>query len=281
MNNHLSHAILNALADGELSAEQLAGANEHLAECPSCTSKALSQSLLKSATAKAGRRYAPPTQFQEHLVRLASEADSVGQGPGMRSAPLSPSRSHWGFESLGWATAALILLFTVSMMFVERAADRAKVASTEDAALVTEVFDQHVATLAGNMPLQVVSTDRHTVKPWFQGRIPFSFNLPQGLPSDTTLDGANLTYLRNQPVAQLLYSIGKHRVSVFLRQRSGATDVNALLTERSGFHVVSFSTIDLDAIAVSDVDPVRLSELVSSIKHAQAGEQQQPGRVGP
>jgi len=148
-------------------------------------------------------------------------------------------------------------------------------ASAEHAALVTEVFDQHVATLAGNQPLQVISTDRHTVKPWFQGKIPFSFNLPQGLPSDTTLDGANLTYLGNQPVAQLLYSIGKHRVSVFLRQKSGAARVNELPAERSGFRVMGFETNDLEATAVSDVDPVRLAELVNAIKHAQTGDQQQ------
>jgi anti-sigma factor RsiW len=145
-----------------------------------------------------------------------------------------------------------------------------EIAAAEQAALVTEVFDQHVAMLAGNLPPQVVSTDRHTVKPWFQGKIPFSFNLPANLPGDTTLDGANLTYLHNQPVAQLLYSIGKHRVSVFVQQKHGASGGNDLVTEHSGFHVADFSTGDLDGIAVSDVDPVRLNELVSLLKQAQS-----------
>jgi len=163
----------------------------------------------------------------------------------------------------------------VSMMLFQRAAQRAEKASAEHASLVTEVFDQHVATLADNMAPQVVSTDRHTVKPWFQGKIPFSFNLPQTLPSDTTLDGANLTYLRNQPVAQLLYSIGKHRVSIFLRQKSGADQTNEPATERSGFHVVDVSTYDLEVVAVSDVDPAHLTELVSALRLAQTGDQQQ------
>ena len=175
--------------------------------------------------------------------------------------------------TLGWAAAAVLLLASVSMIFVQRATQRAETASAEHAALVTEVFYQHVATLAANMTPQVVSTDRHTVKPWFQGKIPFSFNLPQGLPNDTTLDGANLTYLRDQPVAQLLYSIGKHRVSVFLRQKSGAAEANETAAERSGFHVTGFRTKDLEVVAVSDVDPARLAELVSSIKHAQTGDQ--------
>jgi len=275
MSEHLSPAILNALADGELSTDHLASTNQHLAGCPSCTSQALYQSLLKSATAKAGRRYAPPPHLQERMARLASQANSRLQAPVVRTAPISPWRSMGRLGSLGWAAAAVLLLASVSMIFVQRAMRGGEMASAEHAALVTEVFDQHVATLAGNQPLQVISTDRHTVKPWFQGKIPFSFNLPQGLPSDTTLDGANLTYLGNQPVAQLLYSIGKHRVSVFLRQKSGAARVNELPAERSGFRVMGFETNDLEATAVSDVDPVRLAELVNAIKHAQTGDQQQ------
>jgi anti-sigma factor RsiW len=134
---------------------------------------------------------------------------------------------------------------------------------------MTEVFDQHIATLAANTPPQVLSSDRHTVKPWFQGKIPFSFNLPEGLPSDTALDGASLAYLRNQPVAHLFYSIGKHRVSVFVRQRTDAITSDRLLAEHSGFHVVGFTTDNLEVVAMSDVDPTRLSDLVDRIKRSQ------------
>jgi anti-sigma factor RsiW len=114
----------------------------------------------------------------------------------------------------------------------------------------------------------VLSSDRHTVKPWFQGKLPFSFNLPEGLPSDTTLDGANLTYLHNRPVAQLLYSIGRHRVPVFVQQSTGGAIPTGLSAEHAGFHVASFSTDDLDVVAVSDVDPARLSNLLTAIEHA-------------
>ena len=267
MTDHLSHAILNALVDGELTSDQLVNANQHLAECPSCTSYALHQSLLKSATAKAGQRYAPSPHLHERLRSLAFETNSQSH------KSISPSRSATRFGALGWVAAAALILMVASLLFVQRAAQRAESASAERAGLVTEAFDQHVATLANNQPLQVISTDRHTVKPWFQGRIPFSFNLPQGLPSDITLDGANLAYLDNQPVAQLLYSIGKHRVSVFLRQRAGAAPGSELTSERSGFHVRGFTSNDLQAIAVSDVDPARLAELVSTLRRAQMADQ--------
>lgn len=275
MTDHLSNAILNALTDGELTADQLASASQHLAGCPSCTSNALHQSLLRSATAKAGRRYLPPPHLQERLARLATHEGSPFHPPGFHPAPVDRSQAIWGFASLGWAAAAVLFLASVSMMLLQRTTQRVETASAEHDELVSEAFDQHVATLAGNTAPQVVSTDRHTVKPWFQGKIPFSFNLPQSLPSDTTLDGANLTYLRNQPTAQLLFSIGKHRVSVFLRQKSAMAGTNELPVERSGFHVMGFSTNDLEVIAVSDVDTARLAELVGAIKHAQTGNQQQ------
>lgn len=274
MIDHLSDAILNALADGELSADQLASASEHLAGCPPCTSMALHLSLLKPAVAKAGRRDPPPPQLQARLARLASEATSRPPAQSFQPAPHTSSRSVWNFSSLGWVTAALLLLFAVSAILVQRSTQRANLASLENAALATEIFDQHIATLAGNMPLQVVSTDRHTVKPWFQGKIPFSFNLPQSLPADTTLDGANLAYLRNQPVAQLLFSIGRHRVSVFLWHPQDAEQAHDSREEHAGFHESRFTTGSLEGVAISDVDPVRLAQLVAALKQAQNGEQQ-------
>jgi anti-sigma factor RsiW len=195
--------------------------------------------------------------------------DDLSPAEGLASQLETPAtaRSKSGIWSPGWITAAALLVLFTSMMVAQRHTRKVEIASAEHAALVTEVFDQHMATLAGSLPPQVVSAD---VKPWFQGKIPFSFNLPESLPGDAALDGANLTYLQSHPVAQLLYSIGKNRVSVFVRLKRGVTGANDLATEHSGFHVTDFRAGDLDGIAVSDVDPARLNELVSLIKRAQS-----------
>jgi anti-sigma factor RsiW len=265
MTDHLSPMILNALVDGELSAEQLADANQHLAECAACTSHALHQSLLKSATAKAGQRYAPPPSLQERITRQARQ-EAAQQETSRRRIATSPLG---GFRFYGWATACALTVVFASFLLVQRTTQQSATVSSEYASLATEVCDQHIAALAANSPPQVISSDRHTVKPWFQGKLPFSFNLPENLPSGTTLDGADLTYIHNRPAAQLLYSIGKHRVSVYLQETTNRAKSHAVQTEHSGFHVISFSTEDLDVIAVSDVDPVRLSDLVGMIGHAQ------------
>jgi anti-sigma factor RsiW len=277
MTDHLTPGLLNALADGELSAEQLTGVHAHLAACASCTSNALAQSLLKSATARAGRRYTPPPQLHERLAQQVRRQSALADPS---TAP-APRRPFGGFGLSGWATSAALLLIFAGIFIFERQAHRAALISTESAALVIEACDQHIATLAANAPPQVLSSDRHTVKPWFQGRIPFSFNLPENLPSDTRLEGANLTYFHNQPAALLLYSIGKHRVSVFVLQKTSSAIPNRLSSEHAGFHVDSLTTNDLEVFAVSDVDPVRLSNLSGLIEQAQDGASQQPNQHRP
>lgn len=288
MSDHLSPTMLSALADGELSAEQLVQASEHLTGCPVCTSDALSLGLLKSATARAGRRYAPPAELRARLQKLVAQEDAAAPPTAIGVSPISIPKSSMPISSvptsvpipmpiarrspqfgrMGWALAAALLLAAVCIGVVQRSLQQSQ-ASSGRAALITEVCDQHIAVLAAGLPPQVLSSDRHTVKPWFQGKLPFSFNLPEKLPADTTLDGANLTYLHNQPVAQLLYNIGRHRVSVFLLANPGATAAHDLFAEHSGFHLRTFTTSGLEAVAVSDADSARLSELVNALEQAQ------------
>jgi anti-sigma factor RsiW len=269
MTNHLSSVTLNALVDQELSADQALAVKEHLDGCPACTSSALMQALLKGAVAKAGQRYSASPRLEERLRRLSAgiSETSLPSTPGKASS----SRSAWWIVSSALAAAAVLLIIAASWIATQRQIQHTQLASLQQAGLVSEVLDQHIATLAANQPPQVISSDRHTVKPWFQGKLPFSFNLPDNPPDDTTLDGANLTYLHNRPAAQLLYSIGRHRVSVLIGQKQDALTPNASTSDRSGFHVTEFATDDLEGIAISDVDPTRLSALVRAIEQAQTG----------
>ena len=117
----------------------------------------------------------------------------------------------------------------------------------------------------------MISTDRHTVKPWFQGRLPFSFNLPDAvaLPPDTVLKGADLTYFNGQPAALLLLTIHKHQVSIFLTQRANGPMLAAPSTTHAGFTISSAGTRELCILAVSDVDPAEIDLLVASLVRAQ------------
>jgi anti-sigma factor RsiW len=266
MTEHLTSAQLSALADGELAGDQLQSVKAHIDECLVCAKSAVDEWLLKGAAAKAGRRYDAPANLSERMAALVSKHPSTEtHAPGaLPAAPRSPRK--WSAIA-GWAVAAVLLLVLGNwsiMRFRTRGAQ-----DLERAALVTEACDLHIALLAANQPPQVISSDRHTVKPWFQGKLPFSFNLPEALPAGVTLDGANLAYLHNRPVAQLLFSIGRHRVSVFVEEKQG-TSLHDLSTAHDGFNIAGFETGDLEVIAVSDVDPARLAELVNALQASQA-----------
>lgn len=262
MTAHLSQLTLNALADGELSARELAGTKDHLDSCAACTKQALQQALLKTATARTGQRYSMPSETQNRMKRLLQHQPAeAGHFAG------SPSRIR---PYVGWIAAAVLLVASLTWFSVQRATERNQLGRAHKAALVAEICDLHIATLAANLPPQVVSSDRHTVKPWFQGKLPYSFNLPENLPADIRLEGANLTYLQNRPVAQLLYEVGKHRASVFVRQ-AGVNNASAVAPEeRSGFQISEFRTRELDVLAITDADRAHLNVLTAAIQQAQA-----------
>lgn len=272
MIDHLSPAKLNALGDGELAIDQLASVTEHLHNCPACTSRALEQLLLKSATVRAGHRYAPPDDMVARMEGLLSSHNPLiwTDRENLESQRSAVNQSSRALAWTGWIVAASLLFSAGGLTVMKMNARRTQSAGVERSVLMTEMSDQHIATLAANIPPQVQSSDRHTVKPWFQGKLPFTFNLPEKLPEDTKLDGANLTYLHDRPAAQLLYSVGRHRVSVFVQQQqNGEPEFHDPVTQHTGFHLAGFSTNEIDVFAISDVDPAKLSALIESIEQAQ------------
>ena len=274
MTEHLSSPTLSALADGELSASQLSVVKEHLDSCPPCTSAALAAVLLKTTTAKAGQRYTVADGFQNRMKSLIAQENArvVNHEQDPARGSVNTLRPWIAFS--GWAAAALLLVVVSLWSVTRQNAAHTAASLAQQTNLATEISDLHVATLAANQPLQVLSSDRHTVKPWFQGKIPFTFNLPEQLPAGATLLGANLAYLHNQPIAQLVYVIGQHRVSVFVGAKSnGGKDPDlfpgTLPPQHAGFQIAGFTTENLSVLAISDVDRAHFTGLINAIEQAQ------------
>lgn len=147
----------------------------------------------------AGKRYQPSPQLLGKIVG------------GMPTK--SRNKLSWGYFSWQWRLvplAALAVLAAVVGINSYRGRERAQ------QRVCSELADLHVATLASTTPVDVLSTDRHTVKPWFQGKIPFTFNLPELQGTEFSLLGGRITYLEQTPGAQLIYQIRKHSLSVFI-----------------------------------------------------------------
>jgi anti-sigma factor RsiW len=185
---------LDTYLDGELPEEEARNFDAHVRSCSSCSADALSRVQMKRAIHIAGKRFTPNAEFRRRT---------------QESIALKPRR---GFR-LGWifaaATAIVVLVagvLTSHYLGTLSARDH----------IFSEIADLHVATLASSSPVDVLSTDRHTVKPWFQGKIPFAFNLPELQNTDFTLVGGRMTYLEQTPGAQLIYDVRKHHISVFI-----------------------------------------------------------------
>lgn len=184
---------LDAFVDGELPGEEMRAFDAHLRGCASCAAEALGRVQLKRALKNAGARFTPNSEFRK-LVREKIAAE--------------PRRS-WNFGwALGAAALALLLVASLTGLYLARQQTQRQ--------LYSELTDLHVAALASAAPVDVVSTDRHTVKPWFEGKIPFTFNLPDLQNTDFTLVGGRVTYLGQVPGAHLIYRIRKHQISVFI-----------------------------------------------------------------
>ena len=247
---HPGPDAINAYVDGELSGDEEQNTQQHLADCHSCALRALSTTQLKAATARAGRCFAPAPQVVARLTaRLYEEPSAVARNRSIRPA--------------AWGALAAALVLAVSLLGWSRI--------RQSNTLAAELLDQHLAVLSSSAAPQVISSDRHTVKPWFQGRLPFSFNLPESeaLPTDTTLKGADLTYFDGQPAALLIFTIHKHQVTVLLTQQESDLVLAGIPKGRAGFTIHSATASHLHIIAVSDVNPAELDLLIDALARAQ------------
>jgi anti-sigma factor RsiW len=247
---HPGPDTINAYVDGELTADEVQSTQRYLGDCHSCAMLALSAMQLKAATAKAGRCFTPPS---EALTRLTARLHSV-PSPAARIHSFRPVA--WGSLAAAFVLAGLLLGW-----------NQLRHSNT----LAAELLDQHLAVLSAGATPQVISSDRHTVKPWFQGRLPFSFNLPEpeALPPDTSLEGADLTYFDGQPAALLIFTIHKHQVTVLLSQQPSDFALARIPKDRAGFTIHSATAAHLRIIAVSDVNPTELDLLIAALTRAQ------------
>jgi len=247
--DHLSPETLGALVDGELSSLDQARAQAHLGVCHDCAKAVIGLQQLRSATRRVAFCNLPSPEVLTRLRAGARQADDRHVKPiRLRDAALT-------------AAAALILVVaTLGAWRWIRQSD----------ALIADLLDQHLSTLSQASAPQVVSSDRHTVKPWFEGKLPFSFNLPESnaLPADTVLIGADLVYVHGKPTALLLFTIHKHRTSVFVGQADSFAGIVNRQT-RAGFEFIEAKAAGLEFLGVGDVNPVELNALLQSLKAAQ------------
>ena len=139
----------------------------------------------------------------------------------------------------------------------------------QSAKAVAEFADLHVTALASANPVEVVSTDRHTVKPWFQGRIPFTFDLPELQGTPFTLVGGRVVYFHQEPGAHLIFGYQRHFISVFIFRDTPQLAIPASFAEKgSSFTMRTWTQHGLRYVIIGDANAAIITNLMELIQRA-------------
>ena len=240
---------IDAYLDGELDPKEIGAVAAHFRECASCSADALSRVQMKRSVQLAGKRYAGSAALREKIAK---------------NIAVTPKREGgWVWKLLAVPAVSLLVLSVAVSLYVNRETGRRQ-------RLYSELADLHVNALASATPVDVISTDRHTVKPWFQGKIPFSFNLPELQGTEFTLLGGRVTYLTQTPGAHLIYQVRKHEVSVFIFQDRGDETASLASTplHAMSFNVENWTQDGLRYFVVGDVSADDIQALSKLLREA-------------
>jgi|ERR1700678_65462 len=237
---------LDTYLDDELPENEMHIFDAHVRSCPSCSADALMRVQMKRTIQVAGKRFTSSAEFRRQV---------------QQSIALRPQRSLLPVWVFAATAVAVLAVGTLTLTYVQTRSGRDQVYS--------EIADLHVATLASSSPVDVISSDRHTVKPWFQGKIPFAFNLPELQNSEFSLLGGRMTYLDQTPGAHLIYDVRKHHISVFVfqdRSLAARLDGNALAPEKQPFNIETWSQGGLRYFVIGDASTADLDSLAKLFK---------------
>ncbi len=237
-------ATLAQYLDGELPSDQANRMQEHIGDCPHCAAEVSVLVSMKRSLHAANRHFTPSAEFRRKIQQQVARP-----------------QNKWN-PRLAWAFAMLAVIIAASTVWLVR---------SRSVDPFSEVADLHVSALASPNPVDVVSTDRHTVKPWFQGRIPFSFNIPELAGTEFTLLGGRVVYVNQQPGAQLIFIVRRHAISVLIYQEpsgfSGAlTDGN--VERHNAFNIAAWKAQKLRFMVIGDADAAEIRKLAQMIRTA-------------
>jgi anti-sigma factor RsiW len=247
--------LVQAELDGELGAAEAAGLAAHRAECPICEAAAVE--LAQARALVRDDLYQPVPEDVRHRVMTALAA----------ARPARPAMAAAAPESLGWwhrwwsngasfglgAACAAALAFLLLMPAMPPG-------------LTEQVIAGHVRALQPGHLQDVASEDRHTVKPWFDGRIDFAPPVKDLAAERFPLTGGRLDYLDGRPVAALIYQRDKHVIDLFVWPAAGETPPQS--AERQGYNIVHWSQNGMAFWAVSDLETAQLKQFAEDWRRA-------------
>ena len=243
--------LIDGYLDRELDPVRTLEMEDHLHGCAVCSQSYKDHQVLSEGLRTSSVYFKAPAGLQKRIQRAVGQAAAKAE-----SAPRWLSWS-WVRMAAPLAAAALVL-FTLAPFF--------RGPSTEEI-LTREVVSGHVRSLMANHLADVPSSDQHTVKPWFNGKLDFSPPVQDLATQGFPLVGGRLDYLDNRPVAALIYQRAKHLINVFIWPSSESSDSGIKSETRQGYHVFHWTRSGMTFWAVSDLEESQLQEFVQLLQN--------------
>jgi anti-sigma factor RsiW len=239
-----AQTLIESYVDGELDLVRNLDIERHLSDCPGCTS------LHKDALELRSRilQDVPYYRASPDLLRRVRAVTRGAQAETKRSwVPVWAPAWTPAWVGSG-AVAALVLLAVITVGFMRRASD-----SSREQMITQEIVSDHVRSLMANHLTDVTSTDQHTVKPWFHGKLDFAPPVDDFAPEGFPLIGGRLDYLEGHPVAALVYQRRQHPINLFVWAAEGKYPEKPARQTLQGYNIFLWARNGMTYCAVSDL----------------------------
>jgi anti-sigma factor RsiW len=234
--------LLSAYVDGELDLVRSIEIEKHLETCQACARIAQNQKTLGAALRADSLYYRPPRQLQDRIQAA------------LRSQPRS-RRVSWPM----FAIAASLLLAGIFVDRLVRVASR----PAPQSLVAQEVLDSHLRSLMPGHLADVQSSDRHTVKPWFSGKLDFSPPVVDFAQQGFPLTGGRLDSVNGRTVAVLVYQHRQHVINAYVWQSAGSANSPVTATALQGYNILHWTHAGLEWWLASDLNSQELDGLAN------------------
>ena len=241
--------LIHGYLDGELDLVRSMEIEEHLKDCHECTQTSQGIRSLRSAIADTALRFGPPANLERRL-RSALRRESEPEP--------KPMILRWRWMLAGTSLiAAVFVIWVVAGIFARQ--------STGDL-VAQEIVSSHVRSLMADHLTDVVSSDQHTVKPWFNGKLDFSPPVKDLSQQGFSLNGGRLDYIDNRPVAALVYQRRQHSINLFIWPSTEALAATEKASVHQGYNLIRWTNAGMTYWVVSDLNLAELQQFVQLLK---------------
>ena len=256
------HEHLDLFFDNELGLVEAQKVQEHLEQCAACEEAYADRLAVRQALQNPEVRFAPSDDLR---AQIQAELSKQVRPKDRRTLRLPTFQfPDWLLPSLAGAVAVLAVWFGLNIFRSENRSPNGLLAS-----VTAQLVSDHMRSMLPDHLIDVVSTDQHTVKPWFAGKLSFSPPVYDLSSEGFKLIGGRLDYLGNQEIAAVVFQHGHHYINLFVWPKNGAAYVPDTLAQKEGFNIIGWEANGLNMCAVTDAAPDALKTFVDLQKQKQ------------